>query len=228
VLGYEHQYRTGDKATLQWGPVSQGSETRNIFPAAKSIDEHTHVLKFDLDYERNGWIFGDSFRGEWTDLNTDRENVSRYALDVPDLLAVDKVHEGWRAFQGANTVRLDRQFKDWLYAFRGYLYSRLTADADFSLDTFNPSGHGFASARCAKHPMAQPAHRARTRIARGAATSTRCSVRGKAQPSPSVCKANGRGRTERWTASSKQSSPQFTAVRHSTFTTDDQPSLDRH
>ena len=140
VLGYEQQFRSGEKSTLQWGPVSEGGTTRNIYPAFKRIHERTHILKFDLDYERNGWRAENQFRGEWTRLETRQENVSRLALDVPDSLATDTVRQSWRAFQGANTLRLERSFKDWLHASAGYLYSRLTADADLSLDTLNPSG----------------------------------------------------------------------------------------
>ncbi len=145
VLGYEYQYRNGDKSTLQWGPVTEGVEadgittrTRNIFPARKQIDEHTHVLKFDLDFERGGWRVEDNFRGEWTELQTRRENVSGYSLGAPNSMITDTAREGWRAFQGANTVRVERQIKDWLFASAGYLYSHLSGDADFHLDTLNP------------------------------------------------------------------------------------------
>ncbi|MDW8307881.1 MAG: c-type cytochrome domain-containing protein, partial [Verrucomicrobiales bacterium] len=140
LLGYELQYRNGEKSTLQWGPVSEGDRTRNIYPAFKRLHERTHILKFDLDYERNGWRAENQFRGEWKRLDTRQENVSRLELDAPASRANDSVRQGWRAFQGANTLRLERSFKDWLHASAGYLYSRLTADADFSLDTFNPGG----------------------------------------------------------------------------------------
>jgi hypothetical protein len=145
ILGYEYQYRTGDKATLQWGPVTDGLEsdgvtprTRNIFPALKNIDEHTHVLKFDLDFERAGWRVEDNFRGEWTELETHRQNVSGYDPAVADSMITDTVREGWRSFQGANTVRVERQVKDWMFASAGYLYSHLSGDADFSRNTANP------------------------------------------------------------------------------------------
>jgi hypothetical protein len=72
VLGYEYQYRDGSKSTTQWGPVSNGSQTRNIYPAYKDIAEHVHILKFDLDYELGEARLTDSFRGEWYDLSTGR------------------------------------------------------------------------------------------------------------------------------------------------------------
>jgi mono/diheme cytochrome c family protein len=131
VLGYEYQYRQGEKSTLPWGPVTEGAETRNIFPARKEIDEHTHVLKFDLDFERGGWLVEDDFRGEWTESKTSRYNVNSYDLATSSLIP-DTVHEGWKSFQGANTFRVERSFRDWIYASGGYLYSHLSGDADIS------------------------------------------------------------------------------------------------
>lgn len=146
VLGYEYQYRTGEKATLQWGPVGTqppdvpGTDARNIFPARKAIDEHTHVLKFDAEFERGGWRLEDSFRGEWTESRTRRVNANRSLIGVTNSLVTDTVSEGWHSFQGANVVRVEREFRDWLHGSAGYLYSRLCADADFSLETLNPAG----------------------------------------------------------------------------------------
>lgn len=150
VLGYEYQYRTGEKATLQWGPVGTqppdvpNTDARNIFPARKAIDEHTHVLKFDAEFERGGWRLEDSFRGEWTESRTDRVNANRSLIGVTDSLVTDTVSEGWQSFQGANIVRVEREFRDWLHGSAGHLYSRLRADADFSLETLNPAGLPYA------------------------------------------------------------------------------------
>lgn len=144
VLGYEYQYRTGEKATLQWGAVSDGAETRLIYPAYKEIDERTHVLKFDLDWERGGWRLGDEFRGEWTESNTRQYNTAYYDLTTPGFSVQDNVQQGWKAFQGANTLRLERQFRPWLYSSAGYLYSHLSGDAGFS---FNEAIPGVADIR---------------------------------------------------------------------------------
>jgi hypothetical protein len=140
VLGYEYQFRHGEKSTLQWGAVGEGTNTRNIFPAYKFIDERTHILKFDIEHDLAGWRLSDSFRGEWSTLNTRQENVSSFRLDTANSLVRDRVSQGWQSFQGANTFRVERAVRDWGYASGGYLYSHLTADADFSLDTFNPGG----------------------------------------------------------------------------------------
>ena len=134
VFGYENQYRNGEKATRQWGAVTEGLDTRNIYPAYKTIDEQTQILKFDLDYERGGWRLEDNFLGEWTDSNTRQVNVALLDRNPPGLRIQDNIQQGWRSFQGANTVRIERLFRPWLFSSAGYLYSHLSGDADFTLD----------------------------------------------------------------------------------------------
>lgn len=138
VLGYEYQYRNGEKATLQWGAVGAGPNIastlrRKIYPAYKDIDEHTQVLKFDFDINRGGWLVENNFRGEWTDANTKQINAYYVNLNAPASSVQDNVQQGWRAFEGANTLRVEKQFRPWLFTSAGYLYSHLNGNADFDL-----------------------------------------------------------------------------------------------
>ena len=137
VLGYEYQYREGDKSTLQWGAVNG---LRNSYPAAKAIDERVHIIKFDLDHEFAGVRIEDSFRGEFYDLKTRRLNTRSFTTGSAGPSQLDDVREGYRYFSGANTLRLEKSFNDWLFASAGYLYSKLNADATFSMDTQFPLG----------------------------------------------------------------------------------------
>ena len=140
VLGYEYQFRHGDKSTLQWGAVSEAGEARAIYPGYKFEDERTHILKLDVDHTLAGWRLEDNFRGEWTEIYARHENVPSIALDVPGSLLGDRVQEGWKSFQGANTFRVERALREWLLASGGYLYSHLSADADFNLENFSSGG----------------------------------------------------------------------------------------
>ena len=141
VLGYEYQYRDGTEATTQWGPVSNGSETRNIYPAYKDISEQVHILKFDVDYEVDDARLTDSFRGEWYNLATGQHNDSLVQLGSPEM-STTVANEKETHFQGANTLHLEKQFTDWLFASGGYLYSSFHGDASVDVSTTNP---GFLS-----------------------------------------------------------------------------------
>jgi hypothetical protein len=74
----------------------------------------------------------DAFRAEFYDLSTRRANVALFTAGnaAPDL--VDTIEERQKHFQGANSIRVERQFNDWLLASGGYLYSRLNGDGSFN------------------------------------------------------------------------------------------------
>ncbi|HEY5915725.1 MAG TPA: c-type cytochrome domain-containing protein [Verrucomicrobiae bacterium] len=135
-VGYEYQYRRGEKSTLQWGPVSNGTDLRAIFPAAEDISEKVHVLKFKAEYEALGILLSDDFRGEWYHLERDRQNDISYAASS-GAIALTKADEKASYFHGANVFHAEKQFTDWLFAGGGYLYSKLTSDASMDVQTLN-------------------------------------------------------------------------------------------
>lgn len=140
TLGYEYEFREGDRSTLQWGTVYDAAgQSRNVFPAFKQVEERTHLLKFDLSHTIAGVGIEDSFRGEFYDLATSRPNVESFGLGnaAPDFLT--RYDEHYRHFQGANTLRLETQLRDWLLLSGGYLYSRLSGEASFNAQSFFPS-----------------------------------------------------------------------------------------
>ena len=138
VFGYEYQYRQGDEATLSWGNVDPNG--RGISPAADTVLEHTHILKFDLDHEIAGTRIEDSFRAEFYHLNLSRTN--QFYSDVFGAPNNNTSTQGYDYFQGANTLRLERKFNDWLFGSAGYLYSKLDADASASGGTTDLTGLG--------------------------------------------------------------------------------------
>ena len=142
TVGYEYQYKDGEKSTLQWGSVTQGTEplldpliidarTRNIYPASKTIREHVHVLKFDLDHEIGGVRIEDTFRGEFYDSKTARDNLT-YVPGAGSMTST-RIQEGQDYFRGANSIRLEKQFTSWFLGSGGYLFSKLNADSTFAL-----------------------------------------------------------------------------------------------
>jgi hypothetical protein len=128
VLGYEYDYKQGNEATTEWGTVGTVNGTaRNIVPASENINESVHIIKFDLDDEIQGVTIEDRFRGEFYKLDTGSTNT--IFSQTPQ-----NVNEGTSYFQGANTIRLEKKFSDWLFGSAGYLYSKLDADSAFVMD----------------------------------------------------------------------------------------------
>ncbi len=140
VVGYEYQWQRGERATLEWGPVFENGVGRNIFPATKHINEQVHVVKLDVNHSVSGVDIRDSFRGEFYDLRTRRNNLSSLDLLNPAAATTYETRDRQRSFTGANTLLLDKQLNDWLFASGGYLYSRLSGDGSFGLDGVASAG----------------------------------------------------------------------------------------
>jgi mono/diheme cytochrome c family protein len=142
VAGYEYQYKEGDKSLLQWLPVTQPANggTRNIYPAYKSIDERTHVLRLDAGHDVAGVDLADHFRYEFYDLETSRRGVRPFPNNADGTFV--NTTEGANYQQLANTFTAEKQITDWLLLSAGYLYSRLyDGGASFRQNTVDAAGN---------------------------------------------------------------------------------------
>jgi hypothetical protein len=126
TLGYEYDYKTGNEATTSWGSDGTGANVRSIAPTSKNILEDTQIIKFDLDSDVKGVTIEERFRGEFYRLNT------AYTNDASRGPVAANTSESDHYFQGANTLRLEKQVTGWLFASGGYLYSKLDSSATFN------------------------------------------------------------------------------------------------
>ncbi len=136
VIGYEYQYRQGNESSLSWASASPVGPAA-IAPASDYIQEHTHILKFDLDGEFAGTRVEDSFRGEFYNLQHSTTNFFYNIFSASPNTSLSA--EGYHYFQGANVIRLERKFTDWLFGSAGYLYSSMDATASANGNTTDTS-----------------------------------------------------------------------------------------
>jgi hypothetical protein len=144
VLGYEYQFRDGDKPMLTWGPVENmaGSslEVRNIYPSVKHVEEHTQVLRLDMSYELHGYALEDNLHAEFEDLSTRRTD----AIFVPQGQSLpvlnSRVSEGRSDVDVANAVRLTKQIAPWWQLSGGYRFASLDGNASVRLETLDGTG----------------------------------------------------------------------------------------
>lgn len=136
VLGYEYQFRDGDKSTLQWGPVNG----RHTFPSSKHIDEEAHILKLDVTMELGGWELEDNARVEFYDLATSRDNAitNSFVLTtglLPNL--IERAAESVSHVQGVNSFRAEKQlYEGWRFS-SGYLFSRYDGESRLTQTTLD-------------------------------------------------------------------------------------------
>jgi hypothetical protein len=136
VLGYEYRFKNGTKSSLAFGP----SGGKGIAPSFREIGEELHILKFDLNHEWRGFEIEDQARFEIHNLDNRLGHGNTFVgSNTPETL-----RDTSDQLLGANSLRLDRQIKNWWFASGGYHYSRLKADAAVSLATAPPpAGIGF-------------------------------------------------------------------------------------
>jgi hypothetical protein len=142
TLGYEHRYREGNESTLQYDFVSPDiavdPDGHALLPTVRTIKEDVHIVKFDLDHEIKGVRIGDSFRGEFYNLDSTRERTGVTVAGARSGYNGAREVDREDHFQGANSFTLEKQVRKWLYLSGGYFYSRLDGGAEFDRALFVP------------------------------------------------------------------------------------------
>jgi hypothetical protein len=139
VLGYEYQFKEGDKSTLEWGNVGGPISGKNIYPAAEAIHEHVHIAKLDVTHDFLRFHLEDNARVELYESRTRHDDAGSFSLGpTPD--TVVRSSYGANHIQGMNMFRLERYLTDWWFVSGGYLYSRLDGDASLEQITINALG----------------------------------------------------------------------------------------
>jgi hypothetical protein len=144
VLGYEYAFKEGNKSMLTWGPVSSPTgnfqDARSIYPSAQSIDEHSHLIRFDASYDLKGFLIEDNVRAEFYHSDTVRADAMLVPVGQvqPDLVSL--VRQGQDQTQVANTLRLEKPVTDWLFLSGGYLYSWIDGNASFNAQPQDGNG----------------------------------------------------------------------------------------
>jgi hypothetical protein len=144
VLGYQYQFREGDKPMLSWGSVQYGAgsfqDSRNIYPSTKQIDEHTQVLRLDLSYDLHGYLLEDNLRAEFEDLSTRRTDAIFVPAGQTTPALLSRVSEGRDDVEVANAFRVTKQIAPWWQLSGGYRFASLDGNASVRLETVDGSG----------------------------------------------------------------------------------------
>lgn len=133
IAGYEHRYRKGEKSLLEWGGITKGGTTRQIFPSLKDIDEEVEVFRLEMDHTIGKVHFADEFRYEDYQTETRRLEAER-DLDAGTSETVS-VRESYSDDALYNTFHLESRVTDKLYGSLGYLYTSREGDAGFRMNT---------------------------------------------------------------------------------------------
>jgi len=139
VLGYEYQFKEGDKSTLEWGNAGGATGGKNIYPASESIHEHTHIAKLDVTHDFLGFHVEDSARVELYESRTRHDDAASFSIGPRPDTTVRSSYEASQ-IQGMNAFRLERYLTEWWFVSGGYLYSKLEGNALLDQITINAFG----------------------------------------------------------------------------------------
>jgi hypothetical protein len=138
TLGYEHQFRNGEESLLEWGGVTQGTDTRKIYPSFKGVHEFTDILKLGAEYDISKVHLRDDFRYEHFSMDDNRADTS-VNLNTSSSQTVT-VHENNDHDAFYNTFLMDSHVNDKVYWSVGYLYSSLHGNGNMQVATPPPVG----------------------------------------------------------------------------------------
>ena len=133
VLGYEYQFQNGNQSMLDWGKVSypQGAP-KTIYPATQAVDEHTHIIKFDVTDDFDDWHLANSARLEFYSADNlgVEPQITTSGGTSPD--AFINTQDKYQSTQGMDTLMLEKQIRDWWFLSGGFYYSKLEASDFFN------------------------------------------------------------------------------------------------
>jgi hypothetical protein len=114
--------------------------SKNIYPAFKEINEDVHIIKFDASHDFDGLLVEDNFRAEFYDLKTRRHNGRAMTEGQSAPSISENVDEGHHEFRAVNSLRFEKEIRDWWFVTGGYLHSHADADASFRQQTVHATG----------------------------------------------------------------------------------------
>ncbi len=130
VLGYEYQFQNGNKSMLDWGYANG----KNIYPATLSVDEGTHIIKFDVSHDFDDWHLENNARVEfYSEKNSSAESEIFTGGASPDTFI--NTRDKYQSTQGTDTLMLEKQIRDWWFVSGGFYYSKLDGSDYFNQAT---------------------------------------------------------------------------------------------
>ncbi len=134
VLGYEYQFKNGDKSMLDWDYANG----KNNYPAALAVDEGTHIIKLDVTHDFNDWHLEEGARVEfYREKNNSSESEIVLGGTAPDTFV--NTRDYYHSTQGMNTLSLEKQLRDWWFVSGGFYYSKLKGNDTFDQTTAIPA-----------------------------------------------------------------------------------------
>jgi hypothetical protein len=136
TLGYERDYRDGQQSLLQWGSVTEGADSRKIFPSYQNVNEHVDIFKFGVEHDIKNIHVDNQFRYEYYRTDTDTKDGS-VNLNTSASSKVS-IQEEYNHDAFYDTFRMDSHLNNKVYWSFGYLFTTINGNAGTEVITPPP------------------------------------------------------------------------------------------
>ena len=156
LVGYEYDYKTGDKSLLEEGTVTTGGVSKRVYPATKDVEEGTHILKLEVSKDFNGLEVADTARFEWYGGDSYRNEQVPATVSAPSVTGTEAsgylVDEDFKSHTGSNAFTVEKWVTDKLFLAAGHMYIHTDGTAEYWMDQY--PGLGYWEAQPAAGPPA--------------------------------------------------------------------------
>jgi len=134
-IGYEHDFKSGDKSLLAWGEVVGIASSRNIYPNFKHIDEDVDIFKAKIEHDFGKVHVGDQFRFERYSYDNGRRDGLFTMLPATTPTKTATVKESYEHDAFFNTFHIESHLTDKVYWSLAYLFTQVDGNSDAGIAT---------------------------------------------------------------------------------------------
>ncbi len=151
TLGYERQEKEGMKSLTEWGTanytntITKTSTNKKIWPSYKAVDEHTDIVRLELEHDIKNIHVGNEFRYEhYQAKNITYNTDTGYLPPLTNAPTKSTYTQEMKNDLFWNAFHVDSHLNEQVYWSLGYLYSRF--DGDDGFDRLSGSSHYYTTA----------------------------------------------------------------------------------
>ena len=137
TIGYERQEKHGLESLLEWGTANSN---KKIWPSYMGVDEHTDIIKLEVEHDIKNVHIGDEFRYEhYQAANPTYDMSSGYLSPYTTVSTNTTCQDNLKNDLFCNTFHVESYLNEQVYCSFGYLFSRFDGDDGMTRNTAPPT-----------------------------------------------------------------------------------------
>ena len=157
TIGYERQEKEGTKSMLEWGsviftnvsPKLNSTSGLKIYPSFKDINEHTDIVKLEVEQDVKKIHIANNFRYERFQATDMQYDMAKYYLpkNVNITNSTTTYATSYKNDLYNNIFHVDSRVNDQLYWSAGYMFNRFDGSDGFAASTVPTNAPGLRTSQ---------------------------------------------------------------------------------